>query len=65
MDGGSRYQNVSGRLGFLGGPTGGLVNDLLDFTTAEDNERRLEVANKLTPFKIYQQIFDVIRGGDD
>ena len=65
MDGGSRYQNVSGRLGFLGGPTGGLLNDLLDLTSAEDNEKRLQVANKLTPFKIYQQIFEVITGGDD
>jgi hypothetical protein len=65
MDGGSRYQNVSGRLSFIAGPTGGLLNDLLDLTSAEDNEKRLQVANKLTPFKIYQQIFEVITGGDD
>lgn len=60
----SRYSQVNQRLGTLGGPVGGLITTALDLTQAEDGEARAKAAAKLLPFKMHQQIFDVITGAE-
>ena len=59
-EGSSRYSRENARLSLIGGPSAGLLMDGLDLAF-EDN--RLETAQKLLPFKLYQQIFNVATGG--
>lgn len=60
----SRYSQVNARMGTLGGPVGGLVSTVLDVSQAEDGEGRRKAAAKLLPFKMHQQVFDVITGAE-
>lgn len=62
LGGSSRYSMERNRLALLAGPSGGLINDLLDLkdaTVAGDGDRFSQVATKLMPFKLYKQIADV------
>jgi hypothetical protein len=59
----SRYANERNRFALVGGPTGGLVQDLWDAGDAAaygDMERLGEVGQKLLPFKVFSQIYNVI-----
>ena len=63
MTGASRYSMEKNRLALLAGPSGGLINDVWDFTDASiagDGDRMSQVGTKLMPFKLYKQIADVI-----
>lgn len=63
MTGASRYSMEKNRLALLAGPSGGLINDIWDFTDASiagDGDRMSQVGTKLLPFKLYKQIADVI-----
>ncbi len=62
LGGSSRYSMERNRLALLAGPSGGLINDLLDLkdaTVSGDGDRMSQVATKLMPFKLYKQIADV------
>jgi hypothetical protein len=63
----SRYSNERNRFALVGGPTGGLVQDLMDLGGAVgegDLERMGRTGQKLMPFRVFAQIYDVITGGD-
>lgn len=63
LTGASRYSMEKNRLALLAGPSGGLINDVWDFTDATiagDGDRMSQVGTKLMPFKLYKQIADVI-----
>lgn len=64
-EGSSRYSRESRRLSLFFGPTAGLGVDIYDTALGEDADQRSRAAQKLTPFKLYQQIYDVIVNGDD
>ena len=64
-EGSSRYSRENRRLSLLFGPTSGLAVDIYDTALGEDADQRSRAAQKLTPFKLYQQIYDVIVNGDD
>lgn len=63
--GSSRYGRQNARLSLIGGPTAGLMVDIYDTALGENSDQRIRAAQKLTPFKLYQQIYDVIVNGDD
>ena len=61
----SRYSAEKNRWSLLLGPTAGLVEDGLDLSGAirdGDTDRIQQIGNKLLPFKIYKQIYDVTIG---
>lgn len=61
----SRYSAEKNRWSLLLGPTAGLVEDALDLSGAvrdADTDRIQQIGNKLLPFKIYKQIYDVTIG---
>ena len=61
----SRYSMEKNRISLLGGPTGGLINDLWDGVNAAtqgDVDRLTQVGTKLMPFKLYKQMADVALG---
>lgn len=61
----SRYSSEKNRMSLIGGPTGGLITDVLDLKDAisdGDGDRIQQVGNKLLPFKLYKQIYDVTIG---
>ena len=63
----SRYSRESNRLSLVFGPSGGLAEDLLglgDAALTGDGERVADMAQKLTPFSLYQKIFKVIFSED-
>ena len=64
-EGSSRYSRENRRLSLFFGPTAGLGVDIYDTALGEDADQRIRAAQKLTPFKLYQQIYDVIVNGDD
>ena len=59
-EGASRYSRENARLSLVLGPSAGLLTDTFNLAF-EDN--RLETAQKLLPFKLYQQIYNVATGG--
>lgn len=64
----SRYSRERNRLGLVFGPTGGLMEDGLqlgDAALTGDFERAGDMAQKLTPFSLYQKIFKVIFSDED
>lgn len=59
----SRYTAERNRWTLLGGATGGLLQDGLDLkdaVVAGDGERAGKVAQKLAPFKIYSQMYNLV-----
>ena len=64
-EGSSRYSRQNARLSLIGGPSAGLAVDIYDTALGESSDQRIRAAQKLTPFKLYQQIYDVIVNGDD
>lgn len=64
-EGSSRYGREKSRWSLIGGPSAGLAVDIYDTALGDSTDQRLRAAQKLTPFKLYQQIYDVIVNGDD
>ena len=61
----TRYAQDRNLLALIGGPTGSLVQDIHDLTTATtagDGERALRVAQKLTPFQMHQKLIGIAMG---
>lgn len=64
-EGSSRYGRQNARLSMIGGPTAGLGVDMYDAALGETSDQRINAAQKLAPFKLYQQLYDVITNGND
>lgn len=65
---GSRYSSERNRFSLIGGPTGGLLQDLLDMkdaSVAGDTDRMQDNLIKLMPFKLYYQLANVAMGNED
>jgi hypothetical protein len=65
---GSRYSSERNRFSLVGGPTGGLLQDLMDMKDASvrgDTDAMQDNLIKLMPFKLYYQLANVAMGNEN
>tara|TARA_B100000497_G_scaffold119112_1_gene146147 strand:+ start:27988 stop:32355 length:4368 start_codon:yes stop_codon:yes gene_type:complete len=65
---GSRYSSERNRFALVGGPTGGLLQDLMDLKDSSvrgDTDAMQDTLIKLMPFKLYYQLANVAMGNEN
>jgi hypothetical protein len=65
---GSRYSSERNRFSLVGGPTGGLLQDLFDLKDSSrrgDTDAMQDTLIKLMPFKLYYQLANVAMGNEN